>query len=66
MSFIAYLCWLLGIAVPTDCDASDYGAWNTQQCGAEGGSQGGNVEPPKDEGQHKAPSPRRTNIDLSI
>ena len=62
MSFIAYLCWLLGIAVPADCDASDYQAWSTQQCGAEGA----NVEPPKDQGQHNAPQVRRTNIDLSI
>ena len=63
MSFIAYLCWLLGIAVPTDCDASNYGAYATEQCGTQA-----NVEPPKEEGKTNAPEhhARRTNIDLSI
>ena len=64
MSFLAYLCWLLGIAPPTDCDATNFGAWNTEQCA----TQDGNVAPPKEEGQHNAPKERarRTNIDLSI
>ena len=70
MSFITYLCWLLGIAVPTECDSnSNYGSGFTteQQCGSEAGTQAQqNVEP--EEGKNNAPDhhARRTNIDLSI
>jgi hypothetical protein len=68
MSFIAYLCWLLGMSVPTDCDAANYGnqaGWTTEECG----TQDGNVEPPKDEGQQHNTPPRHargTNISVSI
>ena len=66
MSFITYLCWLLGISVPSDCDANSYQGWVTNTCAT---AEEGNVDVPKDEGQHDgAPrhSQQRTNIDVSI
>ena len=65
MSFIAYLCWLLGIAAPSDCDVDGYGAWVMDACAAADESQ---VEAPQDEGEHNVPPhhSRGTNISVSI
>ena len=64
MSFIAYLCWLLGISAPSECDANSYEAWLIEACAT---ADEGNVEnSPKGEGQHPPRHNQRTNIDVSI
>ncbi len=67
MSFITYLCWLLGISVPSDCDSNSYQGWVTDSCETAEEAQQANA--PKDEGQKNAnrhASQQRTNIDVSI
>jgi hypothetical protein len=72
MTFITYLCWLLGITVPTECESNaNYGGqFNTeQQCGDDAGTQAQqNVEQQGEDGKNGVPDrhSRRTNIDLSI
>lgn len=65
MSFVAYLCWLLGIAAPSDCDVDGYGSWVVNACAAEESQ----VEPnAPEQGQHDD-GPRHsrgTNISVSI
>jgi hypothetical protein len=65
MSFIAYLCWLLGISAPSDCDANSYEAWLTGACAT---VEEGNVDATKEQGQQNdAPRHSRgTNISVSI
>jgi hypothetical protein len=65
MSFIAYLCWLLGISAPSDCDANSYQGWVTNACDT---AEEGNVDATKDQGQHNdAPRhARASNINVSI
>ena len=65
MSFIAYLCWLLGISAPSDCDANGYQALLMDACAT---AEEGNVDAPKDEGHNanRHASQQRTNIDVSI
>jgi hypothetical protein len=67
MSFIAYLCWLLGVSAPSDCDANSYEAWLSDSCAPVDET---NVETsPKDEGQRNdaAHHARGTsNISVSI
>ena len=66
MSFVAYLCWLLGIAAPSDCDVDGYGSWVMNACSsAPEESQVDTTVP--DQGQHDAPRHSRgTNISVSI
>ena len=65
MSLITYLCWLLGISAPAECDANSYGGWLTDACAAAEEGQADNS--PKEEGQHRPPRhSQRTNIDVSI
>ena len=67
MSFIAYLCWLLGIAAPTDCDGASYESWVMDACSVEEAVDT-NTTVPKEEGQHNdAPRHSRgANINVSI
>jgi hypothetical protein len=64
MSLIAYLCWLLGIATPSECDANDYESFLMGSCTSEEGS----VETPSQKGEEQHPQrhSQRTNIDVSI
>jgi hypothetical protein len=70
MSFIAYLCWLLGISMSGDCDQSAY--LNViEACGVtDDGGVDTNIDTnvPKDGGERNLPPHhgRTTNIDLSI
>ena len=65
MSFIAYLCWLLGVSAPTDCDSNSYEGWLIDACPT--AVDEGNVDTaPKDDGHTRRPSQQRTNIDVSI
>ena len=66
MSFLAYLCWLLGISAPSDCDVDGYGSWVMDACAA--AADEGQVEAnAPGEGQHDAPRHSRgTNISVSI
>ena len=68
MSFIAYLCWLLGISAPTDCDAGSYQAWVTDACSVDEGAVDTNTNTTKEPGQHNdAPRHSRgANINVSI
>jgi len=65
MSFIAYLCWLLGISVPSDCDANSYEGWLIDACAT---AEEGNVDAPKEQGQQNQPPhhSRGANINVSI
>jgi hypothetical protein len=64
MSFVAYLCWLLGISAPPDCDANAYEAWLSDACAA---IEDGNVDATQGQGQHNdAPRKPRANINVSI
>jgi hypothetical protein len=64
MSFIAYLCWLLGISVPADCNSNSMEAWAIDACAVEEGD----VDSTKDGAQHNGPPrhSRGSNIDVSI
>ena len=65
MSFVTYLCWLLGISAPSDCDANSYQGF-TDACAA---VEEGQVDATgKEEGQKNAPPhhSRGTNISVSI
>jgi len=66
MSFLVYLCWLLGISAPSDCDTNSNQAWATNACEPAEQSEA-NV--PKDDGQRNAQrhsDQRTTNISVSI
>ena len=65
MSFIAYLCWLLGIAAPTDCDATGYDSVLIDACAA---TDEGQVDTSNGQTEQHTPrhSSQRTNIDVSI
>lgn len=69
MSFIAYLCWLLGITGPTDCaGGSSYQSWVTDACSVDEDVVDTTTNTTKEQGQHNdAPRHSRgTNISVSI
>ena len=63
MSFVTYLCWLLGISVPSECDAGSYDVWMMGECATEG-----DVDTDVKGDGHRDAGPRhaKTNIDVSI
>ena len=65
MSFISYLCWLLGISAPNDCDPTSYQGWVTEACPA---AEESVVQAPKEPAQNNdAPRHARGgNINVSI
>ena len=66
MSFIAYLCWLLGITAPSDCAGGSYQSWVSDACSVGEDAVDTNTDATK--GQHNdAPRHSRgTNISVSI
>ena len=63
MSFITYLCWLLGIAAPSECDANSYQGYLTEACVT---AEEGNTDAPKDQQKDPPRHSRSTNISVSI
>jgi hypothetical protein len=66
MSLIAYLCWLLGISTPSECNANSYESFLTGSCNS---TEEGSVETPSQQGEQQHPQrqhSQRTNIDVSI